>query len=72
MEFVGPSQLYLVAAVDLTGNQVESEVAMDLREIERRLEAEPYIAEVRLTPSVADDISLTPSERPTTGRARPA
>jgi cation diffusion facilitator family transporter len=69
MEFVGPSQLYLVAAVDLTGNQVESEVALELREIERRLEAEPYIAEVRLTPSVADDVSLTPAEPPAKGRA---
>lgn len=39
MEFVGPLRVFIVAAVDLTGNRPESEVAAELRRIEERLES---------------------------------
>lgn len=39
MEFVGPLRVFIVAAVDLTGNRPESEVAVELRRIEERLES---------------------------------
>jgi len=47
--FVGPKQLFLVASVDLVGDAVESRVADILRELEGRLEAEPYIVDAVLT-----------------------
>jgi hypothetical protein len=58
LEFVGPSRLYLVAAVDVVGNQRENAVAVELRRIERTLEENPLIAEVVLTLSSPDDPSL--------------
>ncbi|ACQ81929.1 cation diffusion facilitator family transporter [Beutenbergia cavernae DSM 12333] len=51
-EFVGPRQLYVVAAVDLEGDDVESHVAVRLRELERRLEALPMVVEAVLTPAL--------------------
>ncbi len=59
LEFVGPRRLYLVAAVDLVGNRVESEVAIRLRGIEKRLEARDGIEEAVLTLSTVEEISLT-------------
>ena len=58
LEFVGPRQLFVVASVDLVGEEVESRVAHTLRELERRLEANPHIVDVVLTiaePSELDD-----------------
>jgi cation diffusion facilitator family transporter len=49
LEFVGPEQFNLVAAVDLSGNDPESDVAADLDAIERDLENSPYITGAVLT-----------------------
>lgn len=62
MEFVGPSRLYLVAAVDLTGNDTESNVAVALRGIERRLEEDELIEEAVFTLSTPDEPSLFKDE----------
>ncbi|HWU60268.1 MAG TPA: cation transporter, partial [Microbacteriaceae bacterium] len=58
LEFVGPERLFLVAAIDLAGDAVESTVAHDLRRIERAIEANPHIAQVVLTLSVPSDPAL--------------
>ncbi len=58
LEFVGPRQLFVVASVDLEGDQIESRIAHTLRDLERRLEADPHIVDVVLTiaePAELDD-----------------
>lgn len=52
LEFIGPRQIFLVASVDLVGDDVESHVAHRLRAAERELERNPYVADALLT--VAD------------------
>lgn len=59
VEFVGPGRLYLVAAVDIVGDQPERAVALELRRIERGLEEDPRIAEAVITLSSPDDENLT-------------
>lgn len=54
-EFIGPKRLFVIASVDLVGDDVESTVARKLRELEYRLEEEPYVAEAVLTVSEPDD-----------------
>ncbi|MCD9196932.1 cation diffusion facilitator family transporter [Aeromicrobium wangtongii] len=51
IEFVGPHRLYLVASVDLIGDESESVVADRLRSLERRIEAEDAVVEAVLTVS---------------------
>lgn len=60
-EFVGPGRLYLVAAVDMTGNDREEHVAVALRRVERELEDHDAVEEAVLTLSTPDEPSLTPS-----------
>src|SRR4029077_17109044 len=55
LEFVGPRQLFVVARVDLVGDEVESSVARSLRRIERRLEQNPIVVEAVLTVSEPDN-----------------
>jgi cation diffusion facilitator family transporter len=55
LEFIGPKQLFLVASVDLTGDEAESSVARRLRRLERELETDPYVVEAVLTVSEPDD-----------------
>jgi cation diffusion facilitator family transporter len=55
MEFIGPKQLFLVASVDLTGDDVESSVARRLRRLEREVETFPYVVDAVLTVSEPDD-----------------
>jgi cation diffusion facilitator family transporter len=55
LEFVGPKQLFLVASVDLTGDEAESSVARRLRRLERELEADPFVVDAVLTVSEPDD-----------------
>ena len=52
LEFIGPKQIFLVASVDLVGDDVESHVAHRLRAAEREMERNPYISDALLT--VAD------------------
>ncbi|MGU3411608.1 cation diffusion facilitator family transporter [Microbacterium sp. M1A1_1b] len=62
LEFVGPSKVYLVAAVDLTGNEDESHVAVRLRDVEQSLEDSQYIEEAVLTLSLPGDAALVPTD----------
>ena len=59
LEFVGPSRMYMVAAVDMSGNQVERDLAVRLRRVERDLELDDKIEEAVLTLSTHDEPSLT-------------
>ncbi len=59
LEFVGPGRLYLVAAVDMTGDEVEHNVAIRLRQVERELEDHDNIEEAVLTLATPDEASLT-------------
>ena len=58
MEFVGPRQTFLVASVDLDGDQPESSVAHRLRELEEALEAESYVREAILTLATPEEADL--------------
>ena len=60
LEYVGPERIFLVAAVDLTGDQLEHDVAAKLRRIESELEAKPAIEEAVLTLATGDEPSLLP------------
>jgi cation diffusion facilitator family transporter len=65
IEFVGPEQLFVVAAIDIVGNQPESAVAVELKRIAGDLEQNPFVAEAVLTLSVPDDPSLPLSAKET-------
>ena len=56
LEFIGPRQLFLVASVDLTGDDAESSVARRLRRLEREVETFPYVVDAVLTVSEPDDV----------------
>jgi len=56
--YVGPRRLFLVASVDLVGDESESHLAKKLRRLEHQLESDPHIVDAVLT--VAD-----PDERDT-------
>ena len=59
LEFVGVGRLFLVAAVDLTGDDREEQIAERLRRLERELEQDEVIATTVLTLSVRDEPSIT-------------
>lgn len=61
LEFVGPERLFVVAAVDLVGDDREAEVAADLAAVEAELERDPHIAELVLTLSRPGAQALTPA-----------
>ncbi|GAB3606077.1 cation transporter [Conyzicola nivalis] len=58
LEYVGPERVFLVAAVDLRGDDTETNVAIVLRRLERELEQNEHIEEAILTLSTPDDASL--------------
>jgi cation diffusion facilitator family transporter len=58
LEFVGPARLYVVAAVDLTGDRREDDVARQLRTLEQSIEENELIQKVVLTLSVSDEPSI--------------
>ncbi|MGO3886529.1 MAG: cation diffusion facilitator family transporter [Mycetocola sp.] len=68
-EFVGPERLFVVAAIDVAGNEAESSVALMLRGVERRLEESAQIEEAVLTlatpaePSLLRITPLDPDDR---------
>lgn len=66
-EFLGPGRLYLVAAVDMQGNDDEDHVAVALRRVEREIEENDLIEEAVLTLSTPDEKSLLPTH----GETRP-
>ena len=60
LEYVGPDRLYLVASVDMAGDDVEHDLAVRLRGLERQLEQMEAIEEAVLTLATPDEVSLTP------------
>ncbi len=57
LEYIGPGRLFLVAEVDLEGDDPEEEVARQLRRIERALEGHEMIETAVLSLSVSDEAS---------------
>ncbi|WP_422745201.1 cation diffusion facilitator family transporter [Mycobacterium sp. WMMD1722] len=51
LEYIGPKQIFLVASVDLVGDDIESHVAHRLRRLEREMENNPYVMDALLTVS---------------------
>lgn len=60
VEFVGPSRLFVVAAVDLTGDDEESHLAVRLRRLEAEIERDELIEDAILTLAPPDEPALTP------------
>ncbi|RLV54605.1 cation diffusion facilitator family transporter [Aeromicrobium phragmitis] len=60
IEYVGPSQLFLVAAVDIVGDRPEHQVAERLRALEAELEQHENVTEAVLTLATADERNLVP------------
>ncbi|WP_375422903.1 cation diffusion facilitator family transporter [uncultured Friedmanniella sp.] len=58
LEFLGPGRLYLVAAIDMSGNDREEHLAVRLRRLERHLEGNDNIEEAVLTLATPDEASL--------------
>ncbi|AMM20442.1 cation diffusion facilitator family transporter [Frondihabitans sp. PAMC 28766] len=61
LEFLGPGRLYLVAAIDLVGNEDEEHVAVALRRVEKDIEENAAVEEAVLTLATPDEASLVPT-----------
>lgn len=63
LEWVGPKKIFMVAAVDIAGNQKEEDIAQKFEDIENQFRANPLFQEAILTLSVpkADILSLEDS-----------
>ncbi|SEA80387.1 cation diffusion facilitator family transporter [Leifsonia sp. 21MFCrub1.1] len=59
LEYVGPERFYLVAAVDLVGNDRESDVAVDLQAVEAALESSEWVTEAVITLSRPGAVPLS-------------
>jgi cation diffusion facilitator family transporter len=60
VEYVGPQRLFVVAAVDLTGDDREPDLAKRLRSVEADVEQNPLIEVAILTLAPPDEPALTP------------
>jgi divalent metal cation (Fe/Co/Zn/Cd) transporter len=60
LEFVGPQRLFVVAAVDLTGDDTEGHLALRLRRVEADIERNELIEDAILTLAPPDEPALTP------------
>ncbi len=60
LEVVGPRMIAVTGAVDLTGDDVESHVAVRLRALEDKMTASPAVAGAVLTLSAPDEPPLLP------------
>ena len=58
LEFVGPRRVFLVASVDIVGDETETHVAYALRRVEESLCDHEYIEEALLSLSTPDEPSL--------------
>jgi cation diffusion facilitator family transporter len=58
LEYVGPARCFLVAAVDLTGDDEEPLLAVRLRKLEAAIEDRDFIVDAVLTLSTPDEPSL--------------
>jgi cation diffusion facilitator family transporter len=59
LEYVGPARLFIVAAVDLTGDDREPDLAVRLRQVEADVEQNENIEDAVLTLALPSDPSLT-------------
>jgi cation diffusion facilitator family transporter len=62
IEYVGPSKLFVVAAVDLTGDDAEPHLAVRLRGLEDEVERDDLIEDAIFTLSLPDEPSLAPGD----------
>jgi len=60
VEFVGPQRLFVVAAVDLTGDDDEPHLALRFRRLESEIETDDLIEDAVLTLAPPDEPALTP------------
>ena len=60
LEFVGPRQVYVVADVDLSGDDAEPHLAMRLRDLEARVSQSPAVVDTTLSLSAPDEATLVP------------
>ena len=60
LEYVGPARVFVVAAVDLVGDDTEAHLAVRLRAVEADIEKHPLVEDAVLTLSLPDMPSLTP------------
>jgi len=60
LEVVGPRMVFVVGDVDLTGDDTESHVAVQLRALEAKISASPAVAAAVLSLSAPDEPSLEP------------
>src|SRR5215208_1561219 len=58
LEFVGPRMVSIIGDVDIAGEHTESQVAVQLRELEAKLSASPAVAGAVLSLSAPDEPSL--------------
>jgi Flp pilus assembly protein TadB len=58
---VGPGAVFLVASVDIVGEETETHVAYSLRRIENALRQNEHIEEALLSLSTPDEPSLLPA-----------
>jgi cation diffusion facilitator family transporter len=65
IEYVGPMRFFVVAAVDLVGDERESSVAVRLRRLEAEIERLEPVADAVLTLSTPDEQSLPRPASPT-------
>lgn len=59
LEFVGPGRVFLVAAVDLVGDDTETQVAARLHDISDRIEGHDLVERAIITLSVPQDPTVT-------------
>jgi cation diffusion facilitator family transporter len=60
LEYVGPEEVLLIAAVDLAGNARESDIAETLHRLERRLEQDARVQTAMLTLMRPEDADVAP------------
>lgn len=60
LEYVGPQRLFVVAAVDLTGDDPEPGLAVRLRQVESDIEQNDVVEDAVLTLALPQDPALTP------------
>ncbi|MBB6628166.1 cation diffusion facilitator family transporter [Nocardioides sp. KIGAM211] len=60
VEYVGPQKLFVVAAVDLTGDDAEPDLARRLRALETDVERNDLIEDAVLTLALPEEPALTP------------
>ena len=64
LEYVGPQRLFVVAAVDLTGDDPEPDLAVRIRRVETDIERHEMVEDAVLTLALPSDPSLDPADSP--------